>query len=285
MMADMHINKKGWQTKWETWEDDIIKKYYPKNGYEKVLEFIPNRNKSGIQGRASKLGIKFLDYNKNFFENIDSEEKAYWLGFIYADGYVTTEDRWGLELGIIDINHMQNLLDSFDCNINIKTRIKNENESCSFLIKNKKMYNDLVEKGVIRNKTELLEFPNEEILPEIYYSHFIRGFFDGDGCVTYTISDYIRKDRNNKIYNNIRKSISFVCKSENFILKLKYIMSEFYDINFNLSINKKDNLHTLQVGNSNDIIKFYNLIYNNSNKYNRLKRKFDKFQKLICHLQ
>lgn len=42
-MAELHIDNKGWKYQWSTWEDEIIKEYYPKNGYEKVLKLLPNR--------------------------------------------------------------------------------------------------------------------------------------------------------------------------------------------------------------------------------------------------
>jgi hypothetical protein len=283
-MAELHINNnKGWQFKWETWEDEIIKEIYPIHGYEDVLKLLPHRNKSGIQGRAFKLGIKYITYNKNYFEKINSPTKAYWLGFLYADGYVTTNNRWGLELCIADIEHKKNLLSSFECNIIPKTRIREGNESCLFQINNKKMYSDLVNNGVLRNKTEILQFPSENILPTSYYSHFIRGFFDGDGCITYSNNDYIRKDRNNKIYNNLRKTVFIVCKSEKFITALKNILAS-NNILFEVYVDK-ENLYTLQTSNKENIVKFESYIYQETDENIRLKRKYEKFQELLCHLQ
>ena len=179
---------------------------------------------------------------------------------------------------------MTNLLNEINCNINIKTRKRNGNESCLFQINNKKMYSDLNNNGVVRNKTEILTFPNEKILPINYFSHFIRGFFDGDGCVTYNNDSYIRKDRNNKIYNNLRKEISIVCKSQIFIEKMQQILKDLYDINFKIDKNKED-LYILRTYSKLEIKKFINVIYNNSDDTNRLSRKYIKFQELLCHLQ
>jgi hypothetical protein len=284
-MADLHINNnKGWQFKWEEWEDDIIREHYTSNGYEYILKLLPHRNKQGIQGRASKLGIRYLIYNKNYFNKIDTPTKSYWLGVLYADGYVTTHNRWGLQLCIEDLNHIQKLLDCIESNIIPKIQEKNNTKSCSFQINNSTMYNDLISNGVVRNKTTLLEFPNSDILLPKYISHFIRGFFDGDGCVTYSNKDFIRKDRNNKISNRLRKSVFFVCKSESFIKKLKDVLKD-NNINMNLYYNKRDKLPTLCVSNKEEIIKFYNYIYQNSDENNRLLRKYNKFQELLCHLQ
>lgn len=284
-MSDVNINKKGWKYKWEEWEDEIIKKYYPANGYLKVLEFLPNRNKQGIQSRASRLGISYLTYNENYFSNIDTANKSYWLGFIFTDGYVTTENRWGMEICLDDIYHMKNFMKELSCNINIKTRIRNkfdkEIKSCSFQIKNKKMYEDLIHCGVIPNKTDMLKFPFNNILLKKYYHDFIRGLFDGDGSFVFYSYEHIRKDRNNKKYNRIVKEISFVCKSESFIKDLKDIIYKECGANFALKYNPKNNLPTLRLSKSDDMIKFINYIYSDVNNSDFLKRKYLKAQEIL----
>lgn len=91
----MEDKKRGWSTKWSEEEDEIIRQYYPQNGWQKVYQMLPNRNKKGIQSRAFKLNVQYLSYNKDYFEDINTISKAYWLGFLYADGYVSTGNRWG----------------------------------------------------------------------------------------------------------------------------------------------------------------------------------------------
>lgn len=265
-MADMHINSnKGWQFRWTAEEDKILKTHYPQNGYLKVQELLPNRNKRAIRSRASKLGIKYLSYDNAYFDNIDSPTKAYWLGFLYADGYVTTNNRWGLELQLSDSNHLKHLLEELKYNGEMKTRIKNGNSSCYVLINNANMHDSLVKNGVIMNKTNALSFPDETILPIEYTNCFIRGFYDGDGCVS---------------YSDISKEISFVCKSNDFIMKLLSIFKN-NDISFSYSINARDNLPTLRLYKKEEIQKFYTYIYSNSNENNRLERKYIKIKHLL----
>lgn len=284
-MSNMNINNKGWNCQWLQWEDEIVKKYYPKNGYEKVLEFLPHRNKKGIQIRAHKLKISYLTYNEDYFDLINSSDKAYWLGFLYTDGYITSQNRWGLELSIIDIEHIKKILKNMCCNINIKFKTRkspssdNLIESCGFQIKNSKMYNDLLKCGITKNKTYLLQFPEENILPKKYYKDFIRGLFDGDG--SYTFYKYNRK-RKDKMYDCIYKEISFVCKSESFIQKLKDIIFEECGVEFNLNYNKRDNnLPTLRTSKKDHMEYFFNYIYQDIDNIILLKRKYEKSQEIL----
>lgn len=280
-MADLHINNnKGWSYKWSDEEDNLIKKYYPLNGASEVKKFLDNREIKSIQQRAQKLGVKFLTYNKEYFDIIDCSTKAYWLGFLYADGYVTTGNRWGLELCIEDLNHMQNLLNEIEYIGNVKTRERNNNKSCLFQINNLHMTNSLIDKGVIHNKTYELKFPSMEILNEVYYPDFIRGFFDGDGCIFYKYNTKPRKDRNNRIQTRLSKEVNIVCKSDDFVDNIFNVLIK-ENINMNKSLNKRDNLNVLRISKIEEIKKFYNYIYKNSTPKNRLERKYNKFNELF----
>lgn len=258
-MSDKNINKKGWSTKWSEDENRILIDNYSKYSIEDLLHLFPNRNKKAIQQQAHKLGLKYLYYNENYFENIDNPDKAYWLGFIYADGYVSTNNRFGIELSIIDINHLEKIKRSINSNIKIRTRIKNGNEYCSILFKNKKIYEDLNNKGVIPNKTYDLKFPNYEIVPKKYIKDFIRGYFDGDGCYTFSIKERVRKDRNNKICKRLYKEINVVCYCKEFLEELrKTILNE---IGCNFKLIKNRNTYVLRIFDKKNMISFINYIY------------------------
>lgn len=284
-MADLHINQsRGWETQWNEEEDKILKEYYPIYGWERVIELLPERNKSGIQQRAFKLGIKKLNYNKNYFNVIDTSEKAYWLGFMYADGYVTTNNRWGIELCSRDKEHIEKFTKALESNIKIKTRKRicfgKEVEQSGFIINNSTMYHDLVNKGVVPNKTYNLNFPNEDILPVDFYPDFIRGLFDGDG--TYVINDFI-STHNEKDYNCNSIEISMVCKCKDFILSLQQIIQEQLSINASFYHCKANDLYYFRLHSKDRCLKFINYLYYPDVSI-FLQRKFDKAHeiKLYC---
>src|SRR5699024_9205607 len=130
--------------------------------------------------------------NHNFFDEIDTEEKAYWLGFLYADGCVR-EDRGCFRLGLQarDVRHLEKFRESLDSNHTIKETNKVTNEKIYYgnyiFIHSKKLVKNLVEKGCFENKSLTLKFPSYDIVPKHLIYHFIRGYFDGDGSVSYTV--------------------------------------------------------------------------------------------------
>lgn len=139
--------------------------------------------------------------NENFFKNIDTEEKAYWLGFLYADGCVYKKhDKSGHEKGGSielclqerDKYHIQNFLDDIESTAPISNRIVKLNEKEYYAnracVSSIKMVNDLIYHGCFENKSLTLQPPTT--IPKELISHFIRGYFDGDGCVCFYPHNY-----------------------------------------------------------------------------------------------
>ena len=135
-----------------------------------------------------RCGQKY-HYNDTYFETIDTEEKAYWLGFLYADGEIDSVGRYCLRLGlsIKDYYHVKRLRDilapdipimTYDA-LNSQTQKYHRATRVSFC--SKKLVLSLIKKGCTQAKEQTLSMPYEYI-PEDLLRHFIRGFFDGDGC-------------------------------------------------------------------------------------------------------
>ncbi len=139
-----------------------------------------------------------VPFNENSFDIIDSEEKAYWLGFMYADGYISSKNnRIGLSLSIKDIDHLQKfnnflnyskgmiITDSHQ--FNSKNKFNKDGELMQMIrtvITNEHMWKALYNLGCVPNKSLILTFPDESMFTSNnLIKHFIRGYFDGDGTL------------------------------------------------------------------------------------------------------
>lgn len=171
-------------------------------------------------------------YNKDYFEKIDAPDKAYWLGFLYADGCICRVFKndilksMTLEISLCyeDRNHLQKFLDCLESNIQIRDKISKigdkEYKSCRVTISCTKMCYDLINLGCTPQKTYTLKFPTEDIVPNEYMRDFLRGYFDGDGCISIT-------DMNNKKHivlvltgmSDMLNSVSDFLLSKNIIRK------------------------------------------------------------------
>lgn len=123
--------------------------------------------------------------NDHIFDTIDTEEKAYWLGFLYADGNVKyCHTSWRIELTLQeqDLAHVQKFAGFVSCEKEPKYREKTKAYRFSF--SSRRMAEALIDKGCIPNKSLVLTFPSHDIVPPELMCHFIRGYFDGDGCIS-----------------------------------------------------------------------------------------------------
>lgn len=199
--------------------------------------------------------------NQHVFDRIDSEEKAYVLGLLGADGY-NNEQRGLISIHLKkddeEILHKVNKV--FGSNNTIKfTRSGNsvnENKSdVTYLrIYSKRISERLAALGIVQAKTEIYEFP--EWLDKKLFRHYLRGYFDGDGCFSnkksirfaYTgtvsfcnkvmkilkeecnIMTYSKREYENKDYltifihgeNNLTKLIHFLYHDASIYLERKY---------------------------------------------------------------
>lgn len=117
--------------------------------------------------------------NESFFEIIDTEEKAYFLGFLYADGALYKDKSVSLDLNKKDLE----ILYKFKDVLNYSKPLKKYNDKAAVVINSHKMYNDLIKLGCTERKTFTLKYPTDNSIPKELTHHFIRGVFDGDGCV------------------------------------------------------------------------------------------------------
>jgi intein-encoded DNA endonuclease-like protein len=232
-----------------------------------------------VRKRAEHTKKYTCDYD--FFETIDSEEKAYWLGFLYADGNVLFIHRGNkirtgrivLKLKRDDENHIFKFKEAIKGTYPVRQLTQKSKErdieyKLSLIqIDNIKMVNDLIDKGCIPKKSLKLSFP--EKIPIELYRHFIRGYFDGDGCVCFKIYEY------KKLFEVT------ILGTYNFLFKLKTIL-ESNEIKCRKINKHSSNIYNLKISGFDNLHKLFNYFYSNSNVY--LERKFNKFQEALKSL-
>lgn len=139
-----------------------------------------------------EIPLSRVQFNKQAFDKIDTEEKAYWLGFLYADGSIgSSRNSVELQLSSKDKEHLRKFSQFMKYNGEIKNKFnkkdKDENtyyESCRITFTNKHLWDALNTKGCTPRKSLTLKFPDECLFEsKSLIRHFIRGYFDGDGSL------------------------------------------------------------------------------------------------------
>lgn len=130
-------------------------------------------------------GARKNNFNHDYFKEIDTEEKAYWLGFIMADGCVYkgskgTSYRLQINLKSTDIEHLNKFQQSIGSSYKIQVKKIKQHEACLLKVNSTIMCKDLMKWNVIPSKSLICEMP---ILKKELKKHFIRGYFDGDGSL------------------------------------------------------------------------------------------------------
>lgn len=201
---------------------------------------------------------------------------AYVLGFFAADGYMT-ENKRGAHFWNIQINDKE-LLEEIkktiksEHKISVKIRKKKEEKiSYRLQIGSKKMYNDLYNLGMRQNKTKSLTVPK---VPDNFFCHFVRGYFDGDGNVW---SGLIHKSRKT---STISIQTVFTSCSEIFLQKIRDEL-EKNNIKRGVLRKGKGNFYRL-VYSIYDSLNLYSFMYNKLGASNLfLKRKKDVFERYM----
>ena len=198
--------------------------------------------------------------DKTYFEKVDTEHKAYFLGYLYADGYVC-DSTVQLQLHNKDIEILEYLNKEISPNTNMISPIAKNMARVN--IYSVKLSKDIQNLGCVKNKTFLLKFPNIE---EKFINHFIRGYFDGDGCITF----------------NKNSSEFSILGTESFCVSCKEVFLKYIDDTMTISISlhgKNKNIHRIRVCSKASIIKILNWLYEDSNI--SLSRKLNKFKEFI----
>ena len=161
--------------------------------------------------------------NSNVFDVINTEEKAYWLGFIYADGNISNHDKiyeksgkhvYRIEIALQegDINHLEKLklFLEYEGKISL-TKTNHRTNRCRLSFNDKHMWETLNKIGCTPNKSLTLQFPKDIFNSNNLSKHFIRGYIDGDGCISYTSKQHNKMLLNilgtEDVLNNIQRNL------------------------------------------------------------------------------
>lgn len=223
-----------------------------------------------FKARSNEENSRRYFLNENYFKTINTEHKAYWLGFIYADGFISIKNNqynFGISLSKVDIFHLEKLKKDLEAtypiNIYQQTQGYSNNEYCRLLITSQLIVESLIKHGVFENKTNILNPPtiSKKLIP-----HFIRGYLDGDGCITSCLD----KDGYRKWAVKILGTDSVLTFIKDFIEE-----NNVTDINKFYKRKEEQTVSCLELGGNEQCRNFLDLIYNNASVY--LDRKFVKY--------
>jgi intein/homing endonuclease len=223
-------------------------------------------HRSTVQRILKRNGIVLRErtYVRNCIEDVFStytKESCYWAGFIAADGHIRRgRNTLSIKLSAIDYAHLVKFKEFIGTNVDIK--YGNSATYCYIDITNPYVVSDLKTNFLIENnKTFTLKFP---LIPDEMKSHFIRGFFDGDGSITKTTTI----------------TTSFTCASPEFMDELKELI-------FSLGIRLKSRNRVPPTSSANQVsysgsnsIKIMEWLYSEANEDILLTRKRDKYEQI-----
>ena len=248
------------------------------------IERVYNINRHYLSKKLEEIGVKtskgnhyrkyFHDFD--YFEIIDNHEKAYFLGLLMADGYITDnskihgQDCFGIALSYGDGYIIESLKRHIKATNPVHEYFQ-EDSGDGFgefhykrlLLRSQKTVDDLIDKGVIKQKTLTKSFPNSTQVPDEFIYSYLRGYLDGNGSIVL-----------DKLSNGEYSPYLSFTTSENFAKGLKK------KFNCVISKDKRANAWNARFSKDNSV-KILKRIYKHSTKETRLDRKYQKYLKSI----
>ena len=209
---------------------------------------------------AIRLGrtVETLPYklNHNYFTKINTQNKAYLLGLLYADGCVASESN-AISLVSNDVELLEFFKSQIKCNKSFYKNPQHKN-ALLFSFASPQMKADLIKLGCIPRKSLKVEFPPKNLLEDSLIPHFLRGNFDGDGSI---------------LKSNGQTQCYFLCGTIEFAESIKEFLNK-NNIRTN-KIQRNVKIFRLRITAKGEILKLKRLLYKNS--IFKLQRKFERF--------
>lgn len=213
-----------------------------------------------------RLSLAHRKYNldESFFEKINTEERAYWLGFLAGDGNITDENKIRISLCTKDKDHLKKFKKAVKWTG--KDYYHKDTDALEVYFKSLKMVADLAQYYVTPRKTFIVKFPN---VPKPLERHFIRGVFDADGCINK--AKRITYGKSGQIYIfyggefNIEGNRTFVSAIQSRLVTL------------GLPVNSTNypgkNINRVRYGGINQLRRIYDYLYENATIFLERKKK------------
>ena len=217
------------------------------------LSGIKMRNQSPVRMTYKKK------VNSKYFEKIDSVEKAYFLGLLFADGNLYN-NTITLSLKRCD----RDILEKFKSSIEGEMSIYDYKNESILKFSDKVFKEFLLNQGISPNKSLTIKYPK---IKKCFDRHFIRGYFDGDGCVS------IHTDKRN---GSRRGQVNICSGSKSFIEDLVDKLVAYTNIRKNKIRCPNGVYNVIDWGGLSDVEKIYEFLYKDTDLYlDRKKKTFD----------
>lgn len=217
-------------------------------------------SKPTIENFVNMLGFpkrpRKYDFDKTVFEKLDTPEKAWLFGWILADGCVCN-NRLSIRLKSDDEEVVVKFRDVLKSN----TPLHRTKNSVGIAIFSEKLANDLKSLGCQSKKSLTMEFPKN--IPEHLYRHFLRGYFEGDGCISYN-------KRRNSLKINFKGTKEF----------LEGVKNRWCTGNLYHASNSIENVYNYDISSYTWVVSMLNMFYYNVPDHMVLNRKFNKAKQL-----
>ena len=227
-----------------------------------------------------RVSNKFHMIDEKYFEKIDNMEKAYWLGWLFADGNNFTKTHYvSISLKESDKLVLENFARDLKSSHPIKTYIRKGgfaagNKFHVFGFGNKKLSKDLENLGMVNRKSLILKFP---VLEDSFIPAFLRGYLEGDGNIAF----YPQPDKRPRFSCGILGTLEFITEVQ------KYLYNKF-QIKFSVDTKKgwkerNINMYRATLKKKTEVLTFLKHIYNDCGDH-FLPRKFAIYQKMLDYV-
>lgn len=226
---------------------------------------------SGIKNKdVIKPAYRKYPLNEHYFDIIDTPDSAYFFGIFSGDGYHEVESyTMKLKLKEIDkyILERLNLLVGSTRPLYFEKKAQETwSNTYSLFMNSKHMSQQLSEKGICGDKTIQLEFPT--CVPDHLMSHYVRGFFDADGCIK-ALGNYIN-----------------FCATKKWCDGLNELTNRLFDINFSMRLcNPKveNDVYSIDFSGRKQVAKFCEWMYQDKGDL-FLERKYQRYADMLNYV-